>query len=112
MAGGSGQVWQKADSKILTPTTSYTASSPSLLSHTHIMAHHDEDHSYHPKDAISAAMKATALTGSVGLFAAAVQNTLTKQNVGTLGVFVRGGGIITTFGMSFFTYKLMDQLLN
>jgi hypothetical protein len=76
------------------------------------MAHHDEDHSYHPKDAISAAMKATALTGSVGLFAAAVQNTLTKQNVGTLGVFVRGGGIITTFGMCFFTYKLIDQLLN
>jgi hypothetical protein len=69
------------------------------------MAHPEEDHSYHPKDAISAAMKATALTGSVGLFAAAVQNTLTKQNVGTLGVFVRGGGTITTFGMSFFGHE-------
>lgn len=72
------------------------------------MAHHEEDHSYHPKDAISAAMKATALTGSVGLFAAAVQNTLTKQNVGTLGVFVRGGGIITTFGKAFSESELIN----
>ncbi|CAI7583882.1 unnamed protein product [Penicillium palitans] len=71
------------------------------------MAHHDEDHSYHPKDSISAAMKATALTGSVGLFAAAVQNTLTKQNVGTLGVFVRGGGIITTFAAMGGTYEFI-----
>ncbi|KAJ5476561.1 hypothetical protein N7475_002290 [Penicillium sp. IBT 31633x] len=71
------------------------------------MAHHEEDHSYHPKDAISAAMKATALTGSVGLFAAAVQNTLTKQNVGTLGVFVRGGGIITTFAAMGGTYEFV-----
>ncbi|KAJ5504112.1 Mitochondrial inner membrane translocase subunit Tim17/Tim22/Tim23/peroxisomal protein PMP24 [Penicillium fimorum] len=73
------------------------------------MAHHDEDHSYHPKDAISAAMKATALTGSVGLFAAAVQNTLTKQNVGTLGVFVRGGGIITTFAAMGGTYEFIKS---
>lgn len=64
------------------------------------MAHHEEDHSYHPKDAISAAMKATALTGGVGLFASAVQNTLTKQNVGPLGVFVRTGGTIGVLGMS------------
>ncbi|KAJ5972051.1 Mitochondrial inner membrane translocase subunit Tim17/Tim22/Tim23/peroxisomal protein PMP24 [Penicillium vulpinum] len=71
------------------------------------MAHHEEDHSYHPKDAISAAMKTTALTGSVGLFAAAVQNTLTKQNVGTLGVFVRGGGIITTFAAMGGTYEFI-----
>ncbi|KAJ5138515.1 uncharacterized protein N7515_003363 [Penicillium bovifimosum] len=71
------------------------------------MAHHEEDHSYHPKDAISAAMKATALTGSVGLFAAAVQNTLTKQNVGTLGVFVRGGGTITTFAAMGGTYEFI-----
>lgn len=63
------------------------------------MAHHEEDHSYHPKDAISAAMKATALTGGVGLFASAVQNTLTKQNVGPLGVFVRTGGTIGVLGM-------------
>lgn len=62
------------------------------------MAHHEEDHSYHPKDAISAALKATALTGGVGLFASAVQNTLTKQNVGPFGVFVRTGGTIGILG--------------
>jgi hypothetical protein len=65
------------------------------------MAHHEEDHSYHPKDAISAAMKATMLTGGVGLFASAVQNTLTRQNVGPLGIFRRGGGTIGIFGMNF-----------
>ena len=64
------------------------------------MAHHTEEHSYHPKDAVGAAMKATALTGGVGLFASAVQNTLVKQNVGPLGVFVRSGGTIGIFGMN------------
>lgn len=44
-------------------------------------------------------MKATALTGTVGLFASAVQNTLTKRNVGPLGIFVRSGGTVTIFGM-------------
>lgn len=78
-------------------TTSRSSRSSSLHS---TMAHHEEDHSYHPKDAISAAMKATALTGGVGLFASAVQNTLTKQNVGPLGVFVRTGGTIGVLGMS------------
>lgn len=104
--GGGGQVWQKADfQNPIANHISYRKQSIPAIS-THTMAHHDEeDNTYHPKDAISAALKATALTGTVGLFAAAVQNTLTKQNVGTLGVFVRGGGIITTFGMGFFTYK-------
>ena len=63
------------------------------------MAHHDEDHSYHPQDAVSAAMKATMLTGGVGLFASAVQNTLAKRNVGPMGVFLRSGGTIGIFGM-------------
>lgn len=78
-------------------TTSRSSRSSSLHS---TMAHHEEDHSYHPKDALSAAMKATALTGGVGLFASAVQNTLTKQNVGPLGVFMRTGGTIGVLGMS------------
>lgn len=64
------------------------------------MAQHEEDHSYHPKDAISGALKATVLTGSAGLFASAVQNTLTKRNVGPLGVFMRSGGTIGIFGMN------------
>lgn len=70
----------------------------------HIMAHHEDDHSYHAKDAISAAMKATMLTGGVGLFASAVQNTLTRQNVGPLGIFIRGGGTIGVFGMQSYEY--------
>lgn len=60
---------------------------------------HEEQHSYHPQDAISAALKATTLTGGVGLFAAAVQNTLTKRNIGPMGVFIKGGGTIGIFGM-------------
>lgn len=72
---------------------------PTLLSHT--MAH-QEDHTYHAQDTFSAAIKSTALTGSVGFFAAAVQNTLTKQNVGPMGIFVRGGGTIGIFGMNSF----------
>lgn len=63
------------------------------------MAHHAEDQYYQPQDAISVAMKATALTGGVGLFASAVQNTLTKSNVGPFGIFVRTGGTVTIFGM-------------
>jgi hypothetical protein len=62
------------------------------------MASQDEHHHYHPKDTISAAMKTTMLTGAVGLFASAVQNTLTRKNVGPWGVFVRSGGTIGVFG--------------
>lgn len=62
------------------------------------MAHHEEDHHYHPKDAVLAAINTAKLTGGVGLFAAAVQTTLTKQNVGTMGVFIRNGSTISTFG--------------
>lgn len=58
-----------------------------------------QEHSYHAQDAVSAALKATTLTGGVGLFASAVQNTLTKQNVGPMGVFVKSGGTIGIFGM-------------
>lgn len=62
------------------------------------MAHHEEDHTYHPKDAVLTAINTATLTGGVGFFAAAVQNTLTKQNVGPMGVFIRGGSTISTFG--------------
>jgi hypothetical protein len=61
-----------------------------------------EERVYHPKDTIAAALKSTALTGGVGLFASAVQNTLVKQNVGPLGIFVRSGSTIGIFGMSCF----------
>ncbi|KAJ5606405.1 Mitochondrial inner membrane translocase subunit Tim17/Tim22/Tim23/peroxisomal protein PMP24 [Penicillium lagena] len=71
------------------------------------MAHHEEDHHYHPKDAISGALKATLLTGSAGLFASAVQNTLTKRNVGPLGVFMRSGGTIGIFAAMGGTYEFV-----
>ena len=58
---------------------------------------HTED-SYHPRDAVGGAIKATLVTGTGGAFVSAVQNTLTKQNVGAWGVFTRTGGTVATFG--------------
>ncbi|KAF7714965.1 NADH-ubiquinone oxidoreductase [Penicillium ucsense] len=69
------------------------------------MANHEEDHHYHPQDAISAAIKTTMMTGGIGLFASAVQNTLTRQNVGPLGVFMRSGGTITALAAMGGTYE-------
>ncbi|KAJ6014573.1 hypothetical protein N7540_009164 [Penicillium herquei] len=71
------------------------------------MAHHEEDHSYHPKDAISAATKTTLLTGTVGLMASAVQNTLARRNVGALGVLTRSGGTIGIFAAMGGTYEFV-----
>ncbi|KAH8701873.1 NADH-ubiquinone oxidoreductase 213 kDa subunit [Talaromyces proteolyticus] len=64
-----------------------------------------EERTYHPQDAIAATIKSTALTGGVGLFASAVQNTLAKQNVGPLGIFVRSGGTIAIFAAMGGTYS-------
>ncbi|KAF7845706.1 hypothetical protein BT93_L1079 [Corymbia citriodora subsp. variegata] len=52
---------------------------------------------YQPKDAIGATIKATLVTGAAGTFISAIQNTLTKQNVGAFGVFTRTGGTIAVF---------------
>lgn len=59
----------------------------------------DEQKAYQPKDTIQAATKATLFTGSAGLLFAAVQNTLTRQNIGALGIFTRFGGNIGLFGL-------------
>lgn len=75
------------------------------------MAHHAEDHSYHPKDALSSSIKATALTGSVGLFASAVQNTLVRRNVGPFGVFTRSGATIGVLGMYSFQLNAECNIL-
>lgn len=64
------------------------------------MASHTEEHVYHPKDTVSGALKTSMYTGTVGLFASAVQNTLLKQNVGPWGVFVRSGSTIGIMSMS------------
>lgn len=69
---------------------------------------HTEEHTYHPQDAIGAALKATALTGGFGLFASAVQNTLAKQNVGPLGIFIRSGSTIAIFGTAY--SQRLDQI--
>ncbi|KAK0649374.1 hypothetical protein B0T16DRAFT_326287 [Cercophora newfieldiana] len=61
------------------------------------MAPHGDDDHYKPKDAISNSIKGALITGGAGLFMAAIQNSLAKQNVGAWGVFTRGGGVITTF---------------
>lgn len=58
---------------------------------------------YHPKDAVTATIHTTLLTGGAGLFASAVQNTLAKQNVGPWGIFTRTGGTIAVFGTLFVT---------
>lgn len=58
-----------------------------------------EQKAYQPKDTIQASAKATLYTGSAGLLFAAVQNTLTRQNIGALGVFTRFGGSIGLFGL-------------
>lgn len=53
---------------------------------------------YQPQDAVAETIKAGAITGGAGLFISAIQNTLTKQNVGALAIFTRTGGTIGTFG--------------
>lgn len=60
-------------------------------------SHHD-DHPYHPQDAITPALKATGIVGGAGIFAASIQATLQKQNIGLLGTFTRYGGTIAVFG--------------
>ena len=56
------------------------------------------DH-YEPKDAIKAGINGALVMGGAGLFAAAIQNSLQKQNVGAFAVFTRSGGTIATFSM-------------
>jgi hypothetical protein len=65
------------------------------------MAHHAEDDSYHPKDAISTAIKALTITGGIGFIGAAAQVTIHKQNMSPLAVLTRFGGTITMLGMRY-----------
>ncbi|EAW06857.1 NADH-ubiquinone oxidoreductase 213 kDa subunit [Aspergillus clavatus NRRL 1] len=73
------------------------------------MASHHDAHPYHPKDTIGATMKTTMLTGGVGLFASAVQNTLARKNVGPWGIFVRSGGTIGVFAAMGGTYEFVKN---
>ena len=60
---------------------------------------------YEPKDAIAQSVRSATFTGSAGLLLAAVQNTLSRENVGAFGVVSRFGGTIALFGN-----RLRDEL--
>lgn len=62
---------------------------------------------YEPKDAIAQSVRSATFTGSAGLLLAAVQNTLSRENVGAFGVFTRFGGTIALFG----TWSRMGLLM-
>ncbi|RKF61988.1 NADH-ubiquinone oxidoreductase 21.3 kDa subunit [Erysiphe neolycopersici] len=57
----------------------------------------DEDGQYYPKDAVAAGLKGASISGAAGLLIAGAQNTLTKSNVGALGVISKFGGTISLF---------------
>ena len=57
-----------------------------------------EEPVYQAQDAIGMGFHAAMLTGGAGLMISAVQNSLTKQNVGAMGVFTRYGSTTTAFG--------------
>lgn len=57
-----------------------------------------EGEHYHPKDAVKAAISGTMVTGGAGALVSAVQNSLSKRNVGAWGIFTRTGSTIGIFG--------------
>lgn len=59
--------------------------------------HGDDDHHYHPVDAVKAGVTGAMITGAAGLFAASIKNAMRVENVGASGVITRSGGIISTF---------------
>ena len=60
----------------------------------------EDELAYQPDDAIANGFRGAFLAGSAGLLLSAVQNTVTKQNVGALGVFTKFGGTTAMFGMT------------
>lgn len=54
---------------------------------------------FHPQDAIGQGMKTATYTAGAGLFFSAVQNSIAKHNVGTMGVLTRTGSSVALFGM-------------
>lgn len=88
--------------KTTSRTSLNTLHAPRCTLHDSTMSSTTAEKVYHPRDAIASATKTTMLTGGVGLFASAVQNTLEKRNVGPWGVVTRSGGTIAIFGMACF----------
>ena len=71
---------------------------PGTYPHATTDAIEDPPVPYEPKDAIAQSVRSATFTGSAGLLLAAVQNTLSRENVGAFGVFTRFGGTIALFG--------------
>ena len=65
---------------------------------------------YVAKDAVAAGTTGVLTVGGAGLVISAIQNTLTKQNVGAWGIFTRTGGTIAVFGTSLSTNRLYESL--
>jgi len=63
---------------------------------------------YEPRDALGAATRAATTTGAAGLFLAAVQNTVAKENIGPFGVFSRYGTTIATFAAMGGAYQFVS----
>ncbi len=57
------------------------------------------DNVYHPHDVLDETAKTAVVGLGAGFFLAAVQNALSKRNLGAFGVFSRGGPIIGLAGM-------------
>ena len=54
---------------------------------------------YEAQDTIHKATQSFLVTGSAGFLLSAVQNTMSRQNVGAFGVLTKFGGTTLTFGM-------------
>ncbi|KAI0165201.1 NADH-ubiquinone oxidoreductase 213 kDa subunit [Hypoxylon sp. FL1284] len=61
------------------------------------MAHPPEEHHFHQHDAIKSGIKGSLFGAGAGFMTSAVQNSLAKTNVGSMGVFTRTGSTIATF---------------
>ncbi|KAK5261583.1 hypothetical protein LTR40_001931 [Exophiala xenobiotica] len=66
------------------------------------------DDTYHPQDALAKTVHAITYTGAAGLFLAAVQNTVAKENVGAFGVFSRFGKTIGLFAAMGGTFSFVS----
>ena len=60
---------------------------------------------YQPKDAVGDGIYATMVMGGAGLTISAIQNALTRTNVGPWAVFSRSGGVIGTFSLSTSSFR-------
>ena len=69
----------------------------------------DEEKPFEPKDAIGESLKTAGIMGAAGTLLSAVQNTLTRANIGPWGVFTRTGTTIAVFSALPFCHKAVLQ---